>query len=188
MTNSKLIIIGGSAGSLQVILKLFTTIKKDFPVPVVLILHRTPVADQLLEELLNGKTDLMVKEVEEKEMPLPGYLYVCPADYHVLFEKDGSFTLDYSEKINFSRPSIDVAFQSAADAFGEKLICILLSGANADGTDGMTYVKKCRGITIVQDPNDAEVSYMPLQAVQRAKPDHVFNHAEIKKFIEALAE
>lgn len=186
MSNVKLILIGGSAGSLQVILKLISTIGKEFSIPVVILLHRTPTAEKLLEELLSTKTNLKVKEIEEKERPEPGHLYVCPADYHILFEPDGSFTLDYSEKVNFSRPSIDVGFQSAADAFGEHLVCILLSGANSDGAEGLAYVKESKGITIVQDPAEAEVSYMPQFAMEYMKVDHIMNTEEIKQFIKGL--
>lgn len=186
MSNIKLILIGGSAGSLQVILKLFAGIEKKFPIPVVIILHRTPVAETVLEELLSTKTNLRVREIEEKEKPEPGCLYVCPPDYHILFEQDGSFAFDYSEKVNFSRPSIDVGFQSAADAFGGSLVCILLSGANSDGTEGLAYVKESKGITIVQDPAEAEVSYMPQFAMEHIKVDHIMNTEEIKQFIESL--
>lgn len=182
----RLIIIGGSAGSLQVILKLFTGLEKDYPVPVVIVVHRSVSIEPLLEELLAGKTGMTVKEIEEKEIPQPGCLYVCPPDYHLLFEKDGSFTLDYSEKVNFCRPSIDVTFQSAADVFGEELACILLSGANADGAEGLAYVKYRKGLTIVQSLQEAEVSYMPQMAMQRKKTDYVLTSMEMRSFIESL--
>lgn len=186
---TRLIIIGGSAGSLQVILKLFTGIENNYPVPVVIVLHRSQAgADLLLEELVGYKTGLQVKELEEKEIPVAGWVYLCPPDYHLLFEEDGSFTLDYSEKINFSRPSIDVTFQSAADVFGKSLVCILLSGANADGAEGLAYVKQMNGITIVQHPDEAEVSYMPQQALLRKKSDYVLTTEEIRSFIENLQD
>ena len=183
----RLIIIGGSAGSLQVILKLFTETGGNYPIPVVIIVHRSQSSERLLEELIGLKTDMQVKEIEEKEMPQPGWLYICPPDYHLLFEQDGSFMLDYSEKVNFSRPSIDVAFQSAADVFGDSLACILLSGANADGAEGLAYVKYKGGITIVQSPGEAEVSYMPQQALLRKKADYVLATTGIRSFIESLA-
>lgn len=185
---TRLVVIGGSAGSLQVILKLFTDIQPGYPVSVVIVVHRSQTTELLLEDLIAYKTSLQVKEVEEKEKPEPGWLYLCPPDYHLLFEEDGSFALDYSEKVNFSRPSIDVTFQSAADVFGSSLVCILLSGANSDGAEGLAYVKHRKGITVVQDPDEAEVSYMPLQALLREKADHVLTTAEIKSYIEKLAD
>lgn len=157
-----------------------------YPIPVVIVVHRSHSIEPLLEELLASRTKMRVREVEEKDTPEPGWLYICPPDYHLLFEEDGSFTLDYSEKINFCRPSIDVSFQSAADVFGENLVCILLSGANADGAEGLAYVKQKNGITIVQDPNEAEVSYMPQMALQRKQTDHVLGTNGIRSFFESL--
>jgi two-component system, chemotaxis family, protein-glutamate methylesterase/glutaminase len=186
INDTRLIVIGGSAGSLQVMFKLFAGMDNNYPIPIVVIIHRSQSIEPLLEDLLASKTKMRVKEAEEKEMPEPGWLYICPADYHLLFEKDGSFTLDYSEKVNFCRPSIDVGFQSAADVFGAKLMCILLSGANADGAEGLAYVKQQNGITIVQDPMDAEVSYMPQMALQRNQTDHVLGAKGIRSFLESL--
>jgi two-component system chemotaxis response regulator CheB len=155
-------------------------------IAIVIIIHRSQGGEQGLEEIIEAKTGLPVKEIEEKEIPEAGCLYVCPADYHVLFENDESFTLDYSEKVNFCRPSIDVTFQSAADVFGSSLVCILLSGANSDGAEGLVYVKGKKGIAIVQDPADAEVPYMPLQAIHRNIADHILTTVEIRSFIESM--
>lgn len=182
----KIILIGGSAGSLQAIFKLFTGMDNKNHIPIIIIIHRSQVAEQGLEEIITAKTGMLAKEIEEKEVPDQGWLYICPPDYHLLFEKDESFTLDYSEKVNFCRPSIDVSFQSAADVFGSSLVCILLSGANSDGAEGLTYVKERKGITIVQEPTDAEVPYMPLQAIQKNIVDHIFTTSEIREFIEKL--
>jgi two-component system chemotaxis response regulator CheB len=189
MTSSgPIIIIGGSAGSLQAIFKMFTGMADINHIAIILVIHRSRATDQGLEELIAAKTGLPAKEIEEKEIPVQGCLYVCPPDYHVLFEKDQSFTLDYSEKVNFCRPSIDVSFQSAADIFGSSLICILLSGANSDGAEGLAYVREKKGKTIVQDPEEAEVPYMPLQAIHRNIADHIFTSAEMRNFIEQLRE
>jgi two-component system chemotaxis response regulator CheB len=182
----KIILIGGSAGGLQAIFKVFTGLKDINHIAIVIILHRSQVTEQGLEEIITAKTGLPAREIEEKEILAEGWLYICPPDYHLLFEKDRSFTLDYSEKINFCRPSIDVSFQSAADVFGSSLVCILLSGANSDGAEGLAYVKEKKGITIVQDPLDAEVPYMPLQAIHRNSVDHILTTEEIRSFIEGL--
>ena len=137
MKHTKLIAIGGSAGALQVILDLLSPLSPSLPIPILIILHRAGPSESGLEELLTVKTRLQCREVEEKEPLLPGTVYICPPDYHVLIEKDHSFSLDYSERVNYSRPSIDVSFRSAADVYGEGLICLLLSGGNADGAEGL---------------------------------------------------
>lgn len=182
----KMIAIGGSAGSLQVILKIFEYIKPGFPIPMLLILHRNAAYPSPLEELLRLKTDLTVREIEEKDKIQAGYIYTCPPDYHVLIEKDHSFSLDDSEKVNYSRPSIDVVFKSASDIYCESLVSILLSGANADGAEGLLYAKKNGSITIIQNPEDAEVPYMPQEAMKRLKADYVLNTNEITGFLDSL--
>jgi two-component system, chemotaxis family, protein-glutamate methylesterase/glutaminase len=186
MDQKRIILIGGSAGSLQVIFKIFSDLETPYAIPVVIILHRSQGIESGLEELLQAKTGLPVKEIEEKEKPEPGWLYLCPPDYHLLFEDDESFTIDYSEKVNFCRPSLDVCFQSAADIYGSSLVCILLSGANSDGAEGLVYVKEKGGVTIVQDPQEAEVPYMPQQALQRQLADHVLSSVEIRSYLESL--
>jgi two-component system chemotaxis response regulator CheB len=185
--SNRLLLIGGSAGSLQVILGLLTVLRAGFPLPVLVVLHRNNAFESSLEELLSSRTDLPIKEVEEKEPVLPGTIYLCPADYHVLLEKDFSFSLDYSERVHFSRPSIDVTFRSAADVYGPGLISLLLSGGNVDGTEGLQYVQDRGGVTVVQDPQTADVPYMPQQAISRVKVDFIVPSDELPDFISGLA-
>jgi two-component system chemotaxis response regulator CheB len=182
-----LLIIGGSAGSLHVVLGLMTILRAGFPIPVLLVLHRNGVFESSLEELLSARTDLPIKEVEEKEPILPGILYVCPADYHVLLEKNHSFSLDYSERIHYSRPSIDVSFRSAADIYGPGVIGLLLSGGNADGAEGLQYIQEKGGVTVVQDPSTADVPYMPQQAVSGMKVDLIVPAEGLPAIIDGLA-
>jgi len=186
MMPNKLLVIGGSAGSLQVIFSVLAAIGNDTPLPVLIVLHRNSIFESSLEELLSARTGLTIKEVEEKESLRPGIVYICPADYHVLIEKDHSFSLDYSERVHFSRPSIDVTFRSAADVYGQGLICLLLSGGNVDGAEGAAYVQSCGGLVIVQDPATAEVPYMPQQAISRMKPDRVLPADEIPGVMRGL--
>ncbi|MBC7553654.1 MAG: chemotaxis protein CheB [Taibaiella sp.] len=169
----KLIVIGGSAGSLEVLLRVLPGLKVPFPYPVVIVLHRKQSNDNLLTELLSLKTKIKVKEIEDKDALVNGIIYLAPGNYHILFEEDYTFSLDDSERVNYSRPSIDVAFQSAADVFGGALTCILLSGANADGADGFLYVKERGGETIVQAPETAEVAYMPEQVIANKSADKI---------------
>jgi two-component system, chemotaxis family, protein-glutamate methylesterase/glutaminase len=173
MGTDKLVLIAGSAGSLQVLLSVLVAMGREYPIPVLVVLHRNNLFESSLEELMSIRTNLVIKEVEEKEPILPGVVYLCPADYHVLVEKDFTFSLDYSERVNYSRPSIDVTMRSAADVYGEGLIALLLSGGNADGSDGMAYVQSKGGITVAQDPETAEVPYMPQQAILRMAVDLV---------------
>lgn len=154
--------------------------------PVVVVLHRNSGFESSLEELLSSRTNQVIKEVEEKDFPKPGFVYICPADYHVLLEEDRSFSLDYSERVNFSRPSIDVTFRSAADVYGEGVIALLLSGGNSDGSEGMKYVKARGGFTIVQSPETADVPYMPQQALLRLQVDLVAPTEELPAIIQAL--
>jgi two-component system chemotaxis response regulator CheB len=181
---AKLIVIGGSAGSLHVLIALLGGLGPGFPIPLLIVLHRNVQHhDSSLEELISAKTKLTCKEVEEKEPLLPGIMYLCPADYHVLIEKDHSFSLDYSERVNFSRPSIDVSFKSAADAYGPELICVLLSGAKSDGAEGLEYAREKGSITVVQDPATADVAYMPQYAIDRVKVDFILRPEEMPGII-----
>jgi two-component system, chemotaxis family, protein-glutamate methylesterase/glutaminase len=186
ISSRKLIVIGGSAGSLQALFAIFDNLDRAFNIPVLIVVHRVTGADTGLQELLAAKSHLTVAEIEEKEMITDGYLYICPADYHVLIEPDGSFSLDASEKVNYSRPSIDVVFSAAADVFENGTIAILLSGANADGSEGLSVVKEKGGIVIVQDPTDAQVPYMPEHALKQVTPDQILSAIAISKYLNGL--
>jgi two-component system chemotaxis response regulator CheB len=188
MKRYELLVVGGSAGSLQVVLSLLASTGDSFPIPVLIVLHRNGIFESSLEELLSIRTGLTIKEVEEKDPLKPGVVYICPADYHVLLEKDHSFSLDYSERIHFSRPSIDVTFRSASDIYGPELICLLLSGGNADGAEGLAYAQAHGGLTIVQDPLTADVPYMPQQAISRMQPDYIVPAEELSFFVRGLAK
>jgi two-component system chemotaxis response regulator CheB len=143
--------------------------------------------DNLLEGLISLKTKIPVKEIEDKTPLEAGNIYIAPADYHLLFEKDGLLGLDVSDKVNYSRPSIDVVFQSAADAYGKGVVGILLSGANADGTDGLKTIKAEAGRVVVQDPATAEMPYMPQNALAHLTPDFILAPEEIADFINRLS-
>jgi two-component system chemotaxis response regulator CheB len=169
-----------------VIVSVLAALGKDYPMPVLVVLHRNGVFESSLEELLSVRTGRVIREVEEKDFLRSGVVYLCPADYHVLLEQDRSFSLDYSERVNFSRPSIDVTFRSAADVYGAGVVALLLSGGNADGAVGMEYVKTCGGFTIVQDPHTAEVPYMPQQVLLRMRVDVVAGTEDLPGIIKAL--
>ncbi|MBC3787527.1 chemotaxis protein CheB [Spirosoma utsteinense] len=172
---NKVVIIGGSTGSIEVLLQLLPALQSPLAFSVVIVLHRKNTADSTLANLLSLKTAIPVKEVDDKDILQPGHIYLAPADYHLLIELDGSFSLDDSEKVNYSRPSIDVAFESAADVFGPALIGVLLSGANADGTNGLIAIKQAGGQVVVQQPETAQVAFMPQQAILRSQPDYILD-------------
>lgn len=182
-SSARVVIIGGSAGSLEVLLQIIPKLKPLRNFSLVIVLHRKSTDDATLEELLALKTEIPVYEVEDKTPLLPGNIYIAPADYHLLFEKTGVLSLDISEKINYSRPSIDVCFESASEAFGKDVTAILLSGANSDGTDGLKAVKKNKGKVIIQDPKSASMPFMPKNAIENVEADAVLNAEGILRYI-----
>jgi two-component system chemotaxis response regulator CheB len=183
ITAQRVVLIGGSAGSLDVILQIITYLDAGADYALIIILHRRSQQDSPLNSVLAHKTKWEVWEPEDKDPILPGHIYIAPADYHLLLEKDHSFSLDDSEKVNFSRPSIDVSFECAADVYGNNTTAILLSGANADGVEGMQRIKKAGGICIAQKPETADVPYMPQQAILHVAIDHVMDAEEIGKWL-----
>lgn len=182
----KLLVVGGSSGSMEIVLQFLPSISTNLKIPIVIVLHRKSFSDSALIDLFSSKTSLPVKEAEDKEPIKTGTIYVAAADYHLLIEKNKIFSLDYSEKINYSRPSIDVSFETAADTFKENLICLLLSGANADGVEGLMSAKKCGGIVAIQDPITASVPYMPKYALEKVEVDFLLKPAQIADFINSL--
>ena len=186
-TIPRLVAIGGSAGSLAMVLKILPHLNVTLQIPVVAVFHRKSSGNTTLIEVLSTRTGFEVSEIEDKGSISPNVFYVAPADYHVLIEKDYSFTLDDSEKVNYSRPSIDVTFESAADAYGENLTCILLSGANADGVNGLKRARQKGACIIVQDPAFAQVPYMPQQAVLQLTPDYILRPDNVQTIIAAIS-
>jgi two-component system chemotaxis response regulator CheB len=181
----RVVMIGGSAGSLEAITNILANLSNT-RLAMVLIIHRKGSIYSALADMLSVRAVMAVKEAEEKEFIRPGYLYIAPADYHLLIERDGSFSLDYSEKINFSRPSIDVTFECAAEVFGSRVIGILLSGGNADGVSGLKAIKRAGGQCVVQDPGSALVSYMPMQALHEIKPDKTLTSTEMADYLNGI--
>jgi two-component system, chemotaxis family, protein-glutamate methylesterase/glutaminase len=187
INHTELLVIGGSSGSLEVVLAILKALPVSFHIPIILVIHRASSSESLLDEVLSLKSNLPVVEVEEKEMIRPFMVYLAPADFHLLIEKDKTFSLDYSEKISYSRPSINVTFLSAAARYGSALMGILLSGANDDGTDGMKAIRDNGGYCIIQDPADAIVDFMPRYALNHMDADAVLSGPEIIQFLLSLS-
>jgi len=176
------VVIGASAGGLDALTALLPRLPKDFP-PVVVVQHLFPGSGGYLVESLDHKCAMTVKEAEEKEALRPGCIYIAPSDYHLLIERDETLSLSIDEKVNHSRPSIDVLFESAAHAYRSDVTGVILTGANRDGADGMRTVKQCGGLTIAQSPNSAECPVMPQAAIDAAVPDHVAPLEDIAKLL-----
>ena len=157
--------IGTSWGGLAALTKLLSGLPGDFSVPVVVVQHRSSDSDRLLADLLQDTTDLTVSEVEDKDPLTPGTVHIAPANYHVLID-DGFLSLTLEEPVRFSRPSIDVMFTSAADAYGSGTIGVVLTGANDDGARGLSDIVRRGGRALVQDPRSAEIAIMPNTAVK----------------------
>jgi two-component system chemotaxis response regulator CheB len=167
------VVIGASAGGMHALEAILSVLPASFALPIAIVLHRGAQSDGYLIKALNSVSAITVKEAEGKEPMRPGLAYIAPADYHLLIEPDRTFSLSVDEKVHFSRPSIDILFTSAAETFGNKLIGVVLTGANADGADGLGMIKQRGGLAIVQDPETAEASSMPRAALRATPVDHV---------------
>ncbi len=183
----KVLVIGGSAGSIEVIVKILKKLEKDLAIAIIIIIHRKSTSDASLTNLFNSRSAVEVTEADEKEEILQGRIYLAPANYHLLIETDHTFSLDTSEKVEFSRPSIDVTFQSAADVYGESLAALLLSGANSDGSEGLLTIANTGGLTIVQNPESAEVGFMPKAAIFKTVVDYVLETDDLPDFVNKLS-
>ncbi len=177
--NQKIIVAGASAGGLHALTTLLSPLPVDYGFPILIVQHLSPLSDNYWLEKMKSVCRLEVKEAEEKEVIKKGFVYVAPSNYHLLVERDNTLSLSVEEKVNFSRPSIDVLFETASDAFKKDVIGILLTGASQDGAAGMKKIKENGGITIVQDPETAENRYMPEAAIRISKIDHILSLEEI---------
>jgi len=184
----KAIVIGSSAGGLNALKTLIGGLKLPFKLPVIIVQHISPDAENYLIHILNDLKMLTVKEADEKEKPVKGMAYVAPPNYHLLVEADHTFTLTVDERVNYARPSIDVLFETAAEAFRDTLIGIILTGANNDGSKGLKKIRELGGLTIVEDPETAEVNSMPRAALLSTPVDHVLSLEEIAPFLNSLVE
>jgi len=179
----KAVVIGASAGGFHALRKLISKLPKEFSMPVFIVQHLSPVSDNYMAKFINKLSKLNVKEADEKEKIGSGTVYISPPNYHMLIEEDLTIALSTEEKKNYSRPSIDILFETAAYAYGSKLIGIVLTGANNDGADGLLKIKNAGGYCIVQEPSEAEAPAMPLAAIKKAKPSKVLKLTEIANLL-----
>ncbi len=180
------IVIGGSAGGTGVLVQLLSSLPSTFSLPVIVCLHLHPSDEGHLVDHLHDCSVLDVVEVSDK-MPIePETVYVAPADYHLLVEREMTFALSVEERVHGSRPSIDVLFESAAYALGPALVGILVSGSNEDGVKGLRIIQSMGGLTIAQDPTTAEHPEMPRAAVERRAARKVLSPVEIRDLVAGL--
>lgn len=172
-TRVEAVVIGGSAGALEPLGALLEALPERFVPAVLVVLHIPPDRPSLLVDLFKSRCRLPVLEAMDKERVAQGSIYFAPPDYHLQVERGATISLSRDPPVLFSRPSIDVLFESAADAYGEGLTAILLSGANEDGARGLDAVRKARGRVWVQSPADAHTNTMPAAAIARAGADLV---------------
>lgn len=182
------VVIGVSTGGVTALKQLLSALPADFPVPVLVVTHITPTADDGLAQLLNSLSSIRVKEADEEELLAPGTVYLAPANYHLLVERKGVLELSVDPPVNFARPSVDVLFESAAAVFGRGLIGIILTGAGADGSRGLLRIKLAGGLTIVQDPTDAEMGSMPQKALELLEPDYLVTLQQLPDLLIRLTD
>jgi two-component system chemotaxis response regulator CheB len=182
----KAIVIGGSAGSFSVLANILSKIPVDFNLPIIICCHRLKHVRSGFIEALEIKSIKKVTEPDDKESIKKGKVYVAPANYHLGIELGNTFALSTEEMLNNSRPAIDITLETAAYAYKEKLIGILLTGANKDGALGMKSVKEYGGLTIVQDPSECTIDTMPKAAMAVTKIDYVMKAEELIKFLNDL--
>ncbi len=182
----ELVVVGGSAGALDALGRILPALPRGFPLPIALVLHVPPGRQSHLAEVLGARCELAVKEAEDKEPLAPGTLYVAPPNYHVLIEPrhpsiepTRRVSLSVDAPVHFSRPAIDVLFESAADACGPAALGVLLTGASEDGARGLARIDAAGGTTVVQSPDTATVPTMPEAALRLCHPTHVLPVDEI---------
>lgn len=173
MKRIEAIVMGASAGGVNALLSVMGCLPREFAIPLICVLHLPDDHDSQLAEVFARRLRRPVREARDKESIEPGMIYVAGPGYHLSVERDRSLSLSQEERVHFSRPAIDILFESAADAYGAALAGVLLTGANEDGAAGLARISQLGGLSIVQDPAQAQVSAMPAAALALHRPDHV---------------
>ena len=182
------IVIGASAGGVEALLNILTPLREGFGLPIVVVLHLPDERRSHLAEVFARRVALPVLEASDKSRIEAGTLYFAAPGYHLSVEQDRSFSLSLEDRVHYSRPAIDYLFESAADAYGPKLAAVLLTGANRDGAHGLAQVKRRGGLTVVQDPDEAQVATMPQAALDIHQPDHILTIRGIGRLLFELEQ
>jgi two-component system chemotaxis response regulator CheB len=181
------VVIGASAGGIEALAVLLPALPNSFSAPLFIVLHLPRERPSLLAEIFTRRCALPVREAEDKEPVAAGTVYFAPPDYHMLLEKNRHIALSADEPVHFSRPSIDVLFESAAEVYVDRLLGIILTGANEDGAAGLLAIHRAGGITVVQKPDSAKVPLMAVSALQRSPADFLLSLQEIAQLLAGLA-
>ena len=182
--DSKILLLGGSAGSFKLLFRAVKYFTPSLNKTVIIIIHRKKNFLSEIEKLFAEHSRMYLREVGDKDSIENNAIYIAPANYHTLVESETQFSLDVSDAVWYSKPSIDVTFESAADVFKNKCTAILLSGANQDGAEGLLKLRKQGSLTIVQDPADAEMADMPNAAINIKAADYILNTEEIFQLLQ----
>lgn len=180
------VVIGASAGAVQALSRILPVLPAGYPIPVLVVVHVPADRSDLLAPLFQARCPLVVKEAEDKEPIQPGFVYFGPSDYHMLVETDRTLSLSADEPVLYSRPSIDVLFESAADAYGPGLVGVILTGANEDGAEGLAAVTTAGGTALVETPATAFSSAMPSAALERNTEARSMSLAAIADYLLGL--
>lgn len=181
------VVMGASAGAVEALSTILPALAEDYPLPIIVVVHLPPDKSSVMAKLLQMKCRMNVREVEDKEPLEPATVYIAPPDYHVLVETDGRLSLSSEEPVFFSRPSIDVTFESAADVYGPNLVGVVLTGANSDGAHGLHCIEAAGGITVVQQPGTAFATAMPQAAIAASPKARVLSLTEIATYLSEVA-
>ncbi|MCO1620750.1 MAG: chemotaxis protein CheB [Pseudomonas alloputida] len=186
MSGVRAVVIGASAGGVAALFQVLGTLPSAFAIPVLCVLHLPDDRHSQLAGVMQRRLHRPVCEARDKERIRSGQIYVAGPGYHLSVERDLTLSLSQEEPVYFSRPAIDFLFISAADAYGDGLLGVLLTGANEDGARGLAYIKNNGGRTIVQDPRDAQVALMPEAALALHQPDHILTLSGIGQLLATL--
>ncbi|MBE9583054.1 chemotaxis protein CheB [Mucilaginibacter sp. JRF] len=174
-----IVLIGGSAGSFKLFFSVVKNINADINKTIILVMHRKKNFFSEIEKLFAEHSRIYLKEIADKDELKKNTIYIAPANYHTLIEKEGYFSLDVSEPVWYSKPSIDVTFESAAEVFNGRCAAILLSGANQDGAEGLLKLRQSGSLTIAQDPQEAEMAEMPRSAIDMDAAEFILKTEDI---------
>lgn len=181
---SEVLLLGGSAGSFKLLFRTVKNLAPDLNKTVIIIIHRKKNFFSEIEKLFGQNSRMYLREICDKDLIKKNTIYIAPANYHTLIENEKQFSLDVSESVWYSKPSIDVTFDTAAEAFGNRCTAILLSGANQDGAEGLLKLRNCGSLTIAQDPDDAEMADMPSAAIHINAADYILKADDIFKLLQ----
>jgi two-component system chemotaxis response regulator CheB len=181
---TEILLLGGSAGSFKLLFQIVRLLPADLNKIVIIVIHRKRNFFSEIGKLFAEHSRMLLREIEDKDVLTKNTIYIAPANYHTLIEKDGYFSLDVSEAVWYSKPSIDVTFESAAEIYKDRCMAILLSGANQDGAEGMLKLRNSGAVTIAQHPEDAEMDEMPAAAIHIDAAAYILRTEEIFKLLD----